>query len=214
MNPEKTRTDEAVSRTLSEIAAVALKAARGAGCPWGFAEEAGHAVRRLESHSLPGVETLANLLHAPRACPCSGRSDAAACGIVELACLSDSVWQLNESGYSRTDPVAGPLLLASPLLSQASITGRAYRLDADSFSLICSASGALQVGNSMSPPDIAGIDISLVEPPAKAEPADWRSRSVPLESWQRLEAFAAKTLVPESDVSRARGAGPGGSPND
>ena len=48
--------------SLSEIDATCKKAARGAGLSWGYAEEAGKAVRWLAAHQLPSTELLAAYL--------------------------------------------------------------------------------------------------------------------------------------------------------
>ena len=47
--------------SLNEIEAMVKKAARGAGLSWGLCEEAGKAVRWLESHQLPGVASFVAL---------------------------------------------------------------------------------------------------------------------------------------------------------
>ena len=50
--------------SLAEIDAMGRKAARGAGLPWGLAEEAGRAARHLAAWGLPGPEALAALVAA------------------------------------------------------------------------------------------------------------------------------------------------------
>ncbi|MGC1487905.1 MAG: DUF3726 domain-containing protein, partial [Albidovulum sp.] len=50
----------------SEIEALGIKAARGAGYDWGMAEEAGMAARWLAHEGLPGPELLLACLQAPR----------------------------------------------------------------------------------------------------------------------------------------------------
>ncbi len=50
--------------SLGEIEVHAKKAVRGAGFEWGFAEEAGKAVRWLEQQHLPGMKVLADYLSA------------------------------------------------------------------------------------------------------------------------------------------------------
>jgi hypothetical protein len=47
-----------VSWSLGETRALALKAARGAGMPWGLAEEASEAIMWLQARGLPGVSAL------------------------------------------------------------------------------------------------------------------------------------------------------------
>ena len=54
------------SWSLNEIEALAKKAARGSGCSWGVAEDAGRAVRWLEARGLPGAEALGTLLRGSK----------------------------------------------------------------------------------------------------------------------------------------------------
>lgn len=51
-----------MSWSLGETRALAVKAARGAGLPWGLAEEAGFAAQWLQRRSAPGVAALAQYL--------------------------------------------------------------------------------------------------------------------------------------------------------
>jgi hypothetical protein len=52
-----------VSWSLGETEALTLKAARGAGMPWGLAEEASEAVIWLQARGLPGVSALCRYLN-------------------------------------------------------------------------------------------------------------------------------------------------------
>ena len=52
-----------MSWSLGETGALALKAARGAGMPWGLAEEASEAVSWLQTRNLPGVSALCRYLN-------------------------------------------------------------------------------------------------------------------------------------------------------
>ena len=59
-----------VDASLNELEALARKAARGAGLPWGLAEDAGWAVRWLEARELPAATLLAHWLdRRPRSTP-------------------------------------------------------------------------------------------------------------------------------------------------
>lgn len=59
--------------SLGEVRALAVKAGRGAGMPWGLAEEAGFAVHWLEAHGAPGAAALSRYLEGGsilnKACP-------------------------------------------------------------------------------------------------------------------------------------------------
>ena len=53
---------EQISWSLGETAALATKAARGAGMPWGLADETGAAVGWLQSRGIPGLSALCRYL--------------------------------------------------------------------------------------------------------------------------------------------------------
>jgi hypothetical protein len=192
-------------RTLAEIRATATKGVRGAGCDWGMAEEAGLATRVLESHGLPGVHVLARLLR--RAPDCSTRkARSAQCGICAMAALSDRLPFPDDA--IPEGPVAGPLLLAAPLILMAREQGVSYTLRWDGAVLRCTPGGVAAEGDVDC--DVAtGVTLDPAPgSPAEPVPPDWRSRPVAKGDWDVLEQFAAKTLVPETEASRAAGAGP------
>lgn len=198
-------TGKTLNRTLSEIAALGQKAARGAGCPWGMAEEAGLAARVAESHDLPGVAALADLLRRPRACRCTGLTDGPVCGIAALASLSDGLEDLRERGGAEIGPVRGALLLAAPLRLDAAATGRAWRLDWPSGSLTIDSGGMAETGVRIDGP--VAISVAEIRTGRETRPSSADGREVPAKAWAALEKLASKTLVPETPGSRARGAG-------
>lgn len=205
-----------VSRTLSEICQTSLKAARGTGCPWGLAEDTGHAVRLLEAHGLPGVDTLARLMSEPRACMCyaQGSNTLPACGITAAAHLSDTLATIGPDGW-HIGPVAGALLLLAPLLHSAQYAGVGYKAQWPGGTAIISSNGLTLTGTLPSPVldsfAVVQTDQTTTEP---THPADWRSRDVPAPAWQQLDLALARTLVPETEQSRAAGAGPGSADDD
>lgn len=194
-------------RTLSEITATCTKAARGNGCPWGLAEEAGMAARLLSSHGLPGAEIMADILTAERSCNCTGRRYAPACGIAALADLSDRMTSLRVGTEIRTGPVVAPVALTAPLLMAAKRHRRCFQITWPEATLICTPNG---LSGSVpcprrSPP--SAVTISVVENATDAVPPDPRARRVDDAVWAVLERLAAKTYVPETEASRASGAG-------
>lgn len=188
----------ATPRSLAEIASTGLKAVRGAGCPWGLAEEAGSGVRRLESTGASGCKALAKLLKSPRSCKCSG-TGSAACGLFEMACLLDDP----PDAPITVGPVVAPLLLAVPFLDAP----MGWRLDWGSGGAIAGGGGLAVTGEAV-PDAPVTVTLSPTEELMVNGPDNHASRAVDDDVWQRLEAFAARVYVPETAASRASGAGP------
>ncbi|MGI9390233.1 MAG: DUF3726 domain-containing protein [Boseongicola sp.] len=204
-----TETGQDSRRTLSEISSTCQKAARGAGCLWGLAEEAGTAARILESAGLPGSECVAAILTSDRACPCTGEAQGPTCGINAAASLSDKIDEIPSEGTMEIGNIIGPLLLAAPLVMAARRTGKSFRLSIDGYDL--------RIGGDGIEGDFAKINlraasnsvsVELSEPPQRPAPFTPNSRVISNQTQKLLEAFAQKTLVPETEHSRASGAGP------
>ena len=183
-------------RSLAEIRAMVTKAARGAGCAWGVAGDAGWAVRHLESVDLPGVTSIAALFDQDRCCACSGGGPR--CGIAQMLALSD----LPPDEGRDLGPVVAPLLLAAPFLTASQ--GLTVRWAAGS--LTCGGGRASLIGQL--PGVVEEASVAPASAPSEGSVPDWRGRQVPEAAWLRLEELAARTLVPESEQSRAAGAGP------
>ena len=189
-------------RTLSEIRAMCTKAVRGAGCPWGMAEEAGVAASLLEAHDLPGAAAIADLLVTQPKCLCAAGRSHPNCGLSDMVALADC--PLEEEQVIA--PLAAPVLLLAPLLLCAQ-DQQAWHVTWDGGEIWCGASGIASSGAPLHK-GVQQLKITPSTPPVSPRPRDWRARSVPDEAWQILEDFAARTYVPESAASRASGAGP------
>ena len=187
------------NRTHSEIRATCTKAARGAGCPWGLAEEAGMAAVRLQALGLEGAEALARLFETPRSCHCDG-SGASKCGLAELAAFSDSGCH----EWSVEGPIASPLLLAAAPFEDMKI-----EWDGGHAALLPSGGTAL----ADLPTVVNNLKVTVLND-APTNTSDWQSKPVSDDAWAKLLALAAKTYVPETDQSRASGAGPGDETDD
>lgn len=194
------------TRTLSEIRATCTKAARGAGCPWGLAEEAGLAARVLESHGLPWVRVLARLFETRRDC-LPGAADAPRCGIRAMAALSD---RLDRDGAGLPEgPVAAPLMLAAPLLLAARSEGLSGTLTWPGAAIRFGPDGVVASGV-LDAPEADRVTLRIGRTAGGAmQGGDWRGRAVDARDWAALERLAARMLVPESEGSRRGGAGPG-----
>ncbi|MGR3485095.1 MAG: DUF3726 domain-containing protein [Paracoccaceae bacterium] len=165
--------------SLGEVEALSRKAARGAGLPWGLAEEAGRAVRHLHALGLDGASALAACLGRP------------GCPIAAGCALSDGLGP-------PASPVASPLLLLAfaprPLRlswpgALVETDGRAVRAGGDALRAR-SATVAIAPFHGTLPP----------QPPAR------RAALAP-GTHRALDALAARTYAPATAGDRS-GAGP------
>ncbi|MEL6587719.1 MAG: DUF3726 domain-containing protein [Pseudomonadota bacterium] len=196
-----------VTRTLSEIAALTLKAVRGAGCRWSLAEEAAMAVRVLEAHGLPGVATLDEVLRHPRACPCTGAKEGARCAIAALAALGDGTATLAPQAPVDLPHTQAPMMLIAPLLLAARRLEATFVLTWAGSEVTCALDG---LRGDAAPCAAARPRVTrlLARPTGPARGPDTSSRALPQGAWNRLTRLADATLVPETEASRASGAGP------
>jgi hypothetical protein len=123
-----------VSYSLNEIEALAKHAARGAGLPWGLAEEAGYCVRWLASFGLPGPQLLADLFIAneqsdlskqlPLSLSGTWEGEAGTlCPIATGATLCDCAWQLADGVEFDLQNVFCPLLVLPFTAGAAKLQG-------------------------------------------------------------------------------------------
>ena len=98
-----------MSWSLGETAALALKAARGAGMSWGLAEETAASVVWLHSRGLPGISALCSYL-GQAAAP---QSPEGGCPIMTGCALFDGMMDVPETSSQTLDlgHVHAPLLL-------------------------------------------------------------------------------------------------------
>ncbi|MGR3540089.1 MAG: DUF3726 domain-containing protein [Hasllibacter sp.] len=180
-------------RSLSEIAAMATAAAEGAGCAHGMAQEAGLFARVLCAHGLPGADAVHRVLTGPRRCACAGGTGSGPdCGLAAAVRVLDG-------GGMPAGPVSAPILLAAPLL----IDALAGRLSWQGASLETDRPVAAR-GAVLAP---VGT-VSWTQRPGTVPAGGTGPVDVADDVWAGLGRLAARTLVPESEASRRRGAGP------
>ncbi len=208
-----------VALSLSETGALATKAARGAGYSWGISQEAGFAAKWLTAKGCCGLTHLAALLsavdgtgpsaHAPHldGLRLTG-TEHGTCGLT-LGCLISDMPQLVLCDNSTDlQGIIEPIFLAA-YLAQVVPMGKAMALDFSKNSLRIGAS-SLELPRSLRPSSKpADVELQII-PQLTVEDGPLcpeRRLTVDPVILGRLEALAARTYVPESDVSRARGAG-------
>ncbi len=204
--------------SLNEAEVMATKAARGAGRPWGLAQEAGRAASTLEALRLPGAQCLLDVLVA---------TDGVACEKLRPASTHTQWWQaerpmcpmlvgayISDLGALAQDvklrQLHSPLLLVPFCLLAFNNVG----FDWSDCTIRTSDDGLFVQGA----PDALLVDEALI---AGGEPAprathQWQPGAVDIadEIWEALSAFAHRTYVPASEASRLKGAGAGLTDND
>lgn len=216
--------------SLNEVEIYGRRAARGAGMPWGLAEEAGKASRWLAERGLPGVELLVRLLTAndgrsyASMAPVivDGRWQAPAgelCPVCSGAALSDRIDVLARGEEICLSALAYPLLLA-PFLDHS------WRLDEASYELRWpNVRVSVFAGDVMLDCQKASAHLSERVDEVKVSVGTYRKAhpthrpriggvKTPLAVWRAMGVLAKRTYVPATEESRARGAGAGRSDND
>lgn len=214
--------------SLNELETETRKAIRGAGLPWGLAEEGSKAVRWLAAHGVDPMPALSDILerHDRRShiasaftMTAAGRWQAASpvCPITLGAALCDEADRLGTDTLVA-GPVARPLLLAPFVAAAARILKRPVQLAVDGIQVTLNERGDPSCDvSTLDIPD--AIEIRCVVPagePAgsQARPASTCGIETDPQSWTRIAAYVHRTYVPASERSRREGAGAGLIDND
>jgi hypothetical protein len=210
-----------VSWSLGESQALAVKAARGAGYPWGLAEEAGFALRWLCGRGLPGAEALTALLVFADADPLAA-PDPEVPGWVsngEALCplmLGTALADLRSEKFigDQFGPVRSPLLLvpfAAQLATRCSLVlqwdGAGFALDHGRV-LVSGSPAALIVPQGVCTLRPGKLAASVARAIATRVPDET------LPYIKHLHSFAARTYAPATEQSRLSGAGAGTTDTD
>ncbi len=191
--------------TLAEIDATARKAARGCGCPWGLAEEAGKSARWLASHGLPGAETLAALLQGREGC-CVGTGKP--CALALGAALADRATEIGNAPVT-TEEIDTPMLILAQIGRTADALDRGFTLEWEGGDAIVTRNSLTIKGHATTSAVTCAetVNIGGGTPPSPA------ARPVGDTEWAALVSFSHRILVPATETSRA-GAGAGTQDND
>ena len=211
-----------MSWSLGETAALALKAARGAGLSWGLAEEAAAAVIWLHSNNLPGISALCSYLGNPDGKP---RTDGA-CPILTGCALIDGAMASPKRAGEITEigPVRAPLLLL-PFVARLEggsiwlLTSHPGQRDQRRFDASIDASIDASAGDSFASHCLSGAaHCRLVHQTCRQVIAPQREVLRLADHFaccvDRLGTFAQRTYAPATGQSRLSGAGAGLTDND
>ncbi|MDJ0630577.1 MAG: DUF3726 domain-containing protein [Rhodobacter sp.] len=210
-----------MSLSLNEVEATAKRAARGAGYPWGLAEEAAKATRWLCAHDFDGCAALAGLLQkvdgtdVANWSPVPGggvwnAADGALCPLATGTAISDRAHE-GAANCIRLGGIAHPILLApfAALLAQQvgqtvtlELPGAKLSTDGDEIGLNGTISEA-------SPWASVGFGGTVGRPKQRCH----RAQPDPC-AWTTLATYAHRTYAPATEESRLKGAGAGLTDND
>ncbi|MEM7653907.1 MAG: DUF3726 domain-containing protein [Pseudomonadota bacterium] len=213
-----------MSLSLNEVEALAKKATRGAGYPWGLAEDAGKAVRWLYSRDVEASAALASVLRESAAYGLRDRTPRLSgtppslwtaagnslCPIVCGTALSDLAIVLDDAELSLQN-VACPILLAPFAGLAAGHLDRTVSLIWGE-SVVTTDSRVLSVEGEIST-QTATVTVTTGMPLTSPQPVRTRA-NVPADILALLDQFAAQTLAPATEESRLKGAGSSLSDNE
>ena len=202
-----------MSRSLNEVETIAWKAARGAGYPWGIAEEAASAMRWLAGRGIDGCPQLASLLErtdgsslddwSPDPGEIWSAPGGALCPLLAGAALSDHACRLQQCPL-EFGRMASPVLFLPFAGWAAARIGASLRMSWSGGSSFTDGAGlALQDDPG---PELDGMLVAVSgEMP---EPRFGAGRAFPdPQAWDRLDGFARRVHAPASETSRRFGAG-------
>ena len=214
-----------MDRSLNEIEAMAKKAARGAGLPWGLAEDVGKSVRWLEAYDLGGTEILARYLSSMGSlttfqtgptsvngiwtAPCG-----TLCPIVTGAALSDHASKIKR-GAKGMSKIRFPLLLVPYAAAAAERIHQPITLLWKGARITVDGKKVAVNGDATNVRTDKAIALRC-----QITAEDWDGYSAKLRgdvdpiAWDKLGEFAHKTYAPATEESRLSGAGAGTTDND
>ena len=206
--------------SLNEVEVLTKKAARGAGYPWGLAEEAGKATRWLHQFGLDGCAALAGLLGDVDGsdlmdwAPVTGAHWSAGggtlCPIATGAALSDRAGDLAGSDL-QFGPTAHPLLLAPFAAWSAKAADHTVSLKWQDCTVVTDGEAVSISGT----PNAARGEVTVATGAPLGTLLARSSRAAPTpEAVAKLTEIAGRTYAPATEESRMRGAGSGLSDND
>ena len=179
-----------MSWSLGETSALAIKAVRGAGEPWGVAQEAGWAVRWLARAGMPGVSALARAIEAN-----------------DLSDLRAGIELSDRGKVGSAISISVDALLVLPFLSRCVPAGQAWNIE--------TGNGSFRLWREGSDP-IGGVEVLAINgqvPLPDPLPGPVARVGHDEAAFAILNEFAARTYAPATEASR-QGAGAGLTDND
>lgn len=206
--------------SLNEADALAKKATRGAGYPWGIAEEAGKAVRWLCRNGVDGCASLGRMLEQLDACDLgdvipdvSGEVWSARggplCPLAAGTALSDMAPALRH-GAVTMDALVEPMLVLPFAATAALHLEQAVSVESEDWIAMTDGRHLVSSG-----PVVRNGVVTIRLNGQFEHPRPQRTRAAPnSRAFEILNRFAHRTYAPATEASRLKGAGAGTSDND
>ena len=213
-----------IQRSIGEIAALAKKATRGAGYPWGICEDAAAATAWLVGHGLPGVPCLSQVLASKIILPIAdampvttndpwaSADGSPLCPLLTGVTLSDHISLPRYKGKITVAGLRSPLLTAACIASFGQANGHGHRLEWAGVVIEASEGRAWVQANpeALLFENAEWFTCRQIDAPRSNEgiPPSGHPHIEP-QAWAHLETLAARTFAPATEVSRLKGAGDG-----
>ena len=208
--------------SLGEIEAQCKKASKGVGLSWGLAEEAGLIARHLSEFNLPGSDTVYTNL---KFIEDNGWEDhfidikfidqigKPISGLLLGVMLLDQLSNIADYRTSFKDSVIGPLAVVGALLRLQN-EKYFFSLCWKNCQITMDDDGFTVSGKNLNPKIVDWFVVSIYQSSKKPVFNKEKNKRVQIKSWEFLTKMAQKTYVPESTISRLRGAGAGINENE
>ena len=211
----------------NEIEAMAKRASRGAGLPWGLVEEAGKSTRWLTEHGFEGLEILLDALAFHSRMPLEEISPEFSAGLWQApsgtlspfcagAMLCDRASDIADGDYLLLGSTRQPLALAAYAATAAKLTGSVLELKWWNVTMTLTGS-SVEIDAGPTFPTTTTTDSvtcrAVKRHVAHPIPNNYVCNANP-ETWADLNAFARLTYAPATEASRLAGAGAGATDND
>lgn len=212
--------------SIGEIAGLIQKAYRGIGRPWGLAEEAGRAADWLASRGLPGPDMFALLtrrfdgtdcrdctpidLTGPWKAPGSGL-----CPVIAGSSFCDAPMGVREPGGLSMHAVVAPLLILPFAAAVAGRTGWCLAVEWPGVKAVCAPGGyRIHAAAGDLVGDMGNLTLSVTRADGNVSGPGRQRVQCSKATFETLDHFAHRTYVPETELSRLKGAGAGLTDND
>lgn len=213
--------------SLNEIDAMSKRACRGAGLPWGLAEEAGKATRWLVAHEFAGLNMLAEIIDLLDKKTLDDVSPILIAGVWRArtevlspftsgAMLCDRAVEIAEGEELVFGPLCQPMVLAPYVTAAARLSGHIFELRwSDIVMTIAADKASLDQGFPDPGASVAqttccrAVDREINNPIRRTTQCGADPKT-----WARLNDYAHRIYAPATEASRLAGAGAGTTDRD